>query len=265
MLNNQTESTNTEEAKKEKTLQDIELQVFGPESLDKAQTAIEEVLAICEKANIEPMFNFDPEESLPEEYGLSVIPLSQRVPGQGNVTQGICVAAIPTLENLVNTDTGVSFINKLVQSTLIRNVKVAAMPKDEDSMIELPFSIMDFTTTSRSSALAAFNLLASAFVKALKDKGLKFMNKPILRQTLSTAEFAEQQFPNVAQESWQAVLNSMIDHAKAESVDPGILNHWLKTRDTIKIDTSEIDLSDINNLIGDDDDEDSAEAEPEVS
>ena len=107
----------------------------------------------------------------------------------------------------------------------------------------------DFITSSRVSGLLAFNLVGSLFVSALKKKGLQFMTKVLLRQVLASAAFAEQQFPRIAQENWVIVLNSMIANVKKENVDAGVLQYWLDHRAETEIDTTEIDLSDIEGMV----------------
>ena len=71
----------------------------------------------------------------------------------------------------------------------------------------------------------------------------------LLRQVLASEAFAEQQFPRIGQENWQIVLNSMIQHVQKEGIDAGVLKHWLDTRNQTEIDTSEIDLSDIDGMV----------------
>jgi len=233
----------------EVTVQDIEKKHFAPEQLEAGSNYINEVMQICSKENIEPIFNFDPEGEFPESYGLAIIPLQKRIPERGNLTYGIVIAAIPSVDALAAEEAGINYISKLVTDALIRQVTVSAKPKDEGAAISIPFKLEEFTTTSRSSGLAAFNAVATDYVKALKTKGLKFMSKVLLRQVLASAQFAEQQFPRLSQENWQLVLQSMIQHVKAKGMESGILAHWVKTRDEVEIDVTEIDLSDLDSMV----------------
>lgn len=231
------------------TLQTVERKSFSPDALNDAQEYIGEVVKVCEAEELEPVFNFDPSENIPEGYGLAVIPLTERVTGQGNVTKGICIAAVPSLDKIMSESTGQTFVLNAINKLMINSVKSAATPDADGAISSLPFKVLDFTTSSRSSALAAFNAVASLYVKALKDKGLKFMSKTILRQVLSSAGFAEQQFPHIEQDNWQIVLKSMVAHAAKEGQPAGILSHWSKTRDAVEVDTTEIDLSDIDGMV----------------
>ena len=211
--------------------------------------AVNQVVELASQANIEPILNFDPDAALPAGYGLAIIPLTKRVPERGNVVNGVCIAAIPSLETVVQAENGQDWVNKVVTDSLIKQVTIAAKPKDETSLTSLPLSVADFITSTRISGLAAFNEFASLFVSALKKKGLKFMSKVLLRQTLSSAAFAKQTFPRISQDNWNIVIQSMIDHASKAGIDAGVLKLWLETRDKVEVSTVELDLSDIDGML----------------
>ena len=249
-LNQQAEAVETSEtASSEITVQDIEKKFFPASQLEAGINYINEVMEIAGRENIEPVFNFDIEADFPEGYGLSIVPLQKRVPERGNITYGIVVAAIPSVELLSTEEAGINWINKIITDSLLRQVATAAKPKDEGAVTSLPFKIDDFITTSRTSGLAAFNAVATDYVKALKSKGLKFMSKVLLRQVLASSQFAEQQFPRLSQDNWNLVLDSMQQHVKAKGMEVGILAHWKSTRDEIEIDVAEIDLTDLDELV----------------
>lgn len=231
------------------TMQDIEKKHFASDQIDSGMEYVNSAVSICYEENVEPVFNFDPEAAFPEGYGIAVIPLTKRVPERGNQTVGIVVAAVPDFATIYNNDAGKSWIIKQATDSLVKQIVTAAKPKDEGALTSLPFKIEDFVTSTRVSGLLAFNMVASLFVAALKKKGLKFMTKVLLRQVLASAAFAEQQFPRIAQENWAIVLNSMVAHVEKEGVDAGVLKHWLATRDETEIDTTEIDLSDIDGMV----------------
>lgn len=233
------------------TLQDVEKKFFPPEQVEQGSEYVNSVMQIAERENVEPVFNFDPEQEFPEGYGLAVIPLQQRVPERGNQTYGVAVAAIPSLDKIQENEAGQAWMGKVVTDALLRQVTLAAKPKEEGEVTSLPLKIEDFVTSARTSGLAAFNAVASDYVKALKQKGLKFMSKVLLRQVLASSQFAEQQFPRLSQDNWQLVLDSMISHVKQKGMEPGILNHWKQTRDQVEIDTGDIDLSDIEDIVED--------------
>ena len=243
------QTENTPEATRQPTLQDVDRKYFAPDSLESGQQYINSVLEICEAAGIEAVFNFDTDAHFPDDYGLAVIPITKRVADEGNVIRGICIAAIPSVDLILSNDSGKSYANKLIQDSLIRKVASEAKPKDDGSLTTLSFKIEDFTTTSRSGGLAAFNSIASAYVKILREKGLKFMSKALLRNVLQSASFAEQQFPRLEQKNWEVVLNSMVQHVIKEGVDAGVLQHWLATRNSVEVALEDIDLTDIDEMV----------------
>jgi len=231
------------------TLQDIEKKYFPPAQLEAGTDYINAVMEIADAENVEPVFNFNPEETFPEGYGISIVPLTKRVPERGNLTYGVVIAAVPTVELLSSEDAGMNWVEKVVTDSLVKQVSASAKPKEDGAMISIPFKISEFITSARSSGLAAFNLVATDYVKALKTKGLKFMSKALLRQVLASAQFAEQQFPRISQENWQMVLQSMSQHVQAKGAEVGILTHWANTRNETTIDVSEIDLTDLDSMI----------------
>lgn len=230
-------------------LQDVEKKIYQPTQLEEGVKYIQEVMTVCEKAQVEPILNFKIDDPFPEDYCLAVIPQQQRVPSRGNQTINIIIAAIPTTDNLLTDDNGINYINKLITDSLIRQVVVSAKPRDEGALIMIPFKMAEFVTTSRDNGLASFNAIASSFVKALKTKGMMFITKVLLRQVLASASLAEQQFPKLPQTSWQHVIKTMIVFAKQKGLNAGILQHWLDTRDTVLVDVTEIDLSDLDEIV----------------
>jgi len=259
-MNEQTENTGTgtgtegSEAK-QMGLQDVVSKSFDSSNLQSAQAYIGKVVEACQADNVEPVFNFDTAEELPEGFGLSVIPLTERVAGKGNVTKGICIAAVPSVDTILSTSGGDTWVIKQINAILTRAIKAGATPSEDGSMTSIPFAVNDFITSTRTSALAAFNAIATLYVKALKDKGLKFINKGLLRQVLASAAFAEQQFPRIDQANWELVIKSMTAHAAKEGLEAGILSHWMKTRNEVEVDTADIDLSDIDNILDGGDEE----------
>lgn len=231
------------------TLQDVEKKYFSSDNIEQGGAYVNEVVELAQNSNIEPVLNFNPQEELPDGYGLAVIPLTKRVPERGNVVNGICIAAIPELATIQAADNGQDWINKVITDNLIKNVTLAAKPKEEGALTSLPLSVADFITTARASGLAAFNEFASQYVSVLKKKGLKFMSKVLLRQTLSSAEFAKQTFPRIPQENWELVIKSMLEHAAKAGIDSGVLKLWLDTRSQAKVDMAEIDLGDLDKML----------------
>lgn len=229
-------------------LQEVERKIFTSVHLEAGQEYLGKVMELCRQCEIDPVFNFDTEADFPEFYGLAIIPLSERVEGHGNVTKGIAIAAIPDYAAIVAKPEGAAWIAKQASDNMLRQVATACKSK-EGQANSIPFSVIDFSTSSRASGLAGFNHVASLYVKALKAKGLKLISKALLRQILASKSFAEQQYPRLPQDNWLAVLNSMIQHAEKDSIDVSGLRHWINTRDTENVDMGDIDLSDIDSLV----------------
>lgn len=258
-MNDQVEQTNA--TVETPTMQSIEAKNFEASETEAASSYINTVVELCAAENVEPVFNFDPEQPIQDGYGLSVIPLTKRVTGKGFVVEGVCIAAVPSIDNIVAEASGSAWIAKQVLSIMLKNIRTAASKTAED-ITSIPLKVGDFITSSRASGLLAFNACAPLYVKALKEKStrLKFLNKALLRQILSSAAFAEQQLPGVDQAQWVLVINSMIAHAKTESIEAGLLTHWLNTRDQVEVDTGDIDLSDLDDMFVEDDEQPTNEA-----
>ncbi len=234
--------------KAKEALQAIKRKHFSSTALEDGQKYIGEVMQVCDANSIDPVFNFDIEQEFPEGYGLAVIPLTKQVAGFGNVTQGIAIAAVPDYDTVAANPDGVLWIQKQTNAAMLRQIATAA--KAETGQItSIPFKVADFATTARSTGLLAFNHLATAYVKALKTKGLKLMSKALLRQILASAAFAEQQYPRLPQSNWVAVINSMVKHAEKDGIDTTGLHDWLKTRDVETVKLTDVDLSDIDALV----------------
>ncbi len=247
---NQTETTTDDDDAF--TLDDVTKRYFSPDQLVEAQTVLSQIVDAAEEGEIKR--NFDPEKSFPEGYGLAVIPLSRRgdTPGAGNITIGVAIAAIPDPEMVGSHDKGAEFIRAVITDTFISKVANACRPRaDGTTAPTIPFDIMDFLESRRGrESLKAFSEIAPRFVKALRQKGIRYMTAQLLRQTLVSKQFAETQFEKIPQEAWQKVLDGMIVKAKEAGLDPAVLVNWLATRDATEVaDIGEIDLDEFDNLV----------------
>lgn len=232
-----------------RTMQDIERRYFAPDHLQDANEYINEAIAICENEGVQPIMNFDADADFPDGYGLAVIPITKRVAEQGNVTIGISVDAVPSFDLVMDDEQGAEYVRKLVQADFLRQIATASKPREDGQLTSIPFKLLDFVTSTRKGGLEAFNAVASIFVTVLKKKKLKFMTKVLLRQILSSASFAEQQYPNIDQQSWVTVLNAMIAQNKKNGIEAGVLQHWIDTRDEVEVTEQDIDLSDLGDLL----------------
>ncbi len=234
------------------TLGDVTKRYFSPDQLTEAQAVLSQIVEVAEEGEIKR--NFKPEEPFPEGYGLAVIPLSRRgnVPGAGNITIGVAIAAIPDPEMVGSHDKGAEFIRAVITDTFISKVANACRPRaDGTTAPTIPFDIMDFLESRRGrESLKAFSEIAPRFVKALRQKGIRYMTAQLLRQTLQSKQFAETQFEKIPQEAWQKVLDGMIVKAREAQLDPAVLVNWKDTRDATEVaDIGEIDLEEFDNLV----------------
>ena len=233
------------------TMENVEKRYFAPDQLEDAQTYLGKVTNVCPDGTIKR--NFNPEETFPDGYGLAVVPISKRVEGKGNVSIGVVVAAIPDPASVANHEKGGEFIRSAITDVFMSKVANSCRPRpDGTTATTIPFSIEDFIESRRGrESLKAFTEVASAFVKALRKKGIKYMTPGLLRQTLQSKAFAATQFEKINQNAWQKVLDAMIVKAKAAGHDPAILVNWKDTRDSVEVvEIEDLDLDDLDSLVG---------------
>lgn len=232
------------------TLEDVQKRYFAPDQLGDAQSVISKIVAIAKEGQLKR--NFDPDADFPDGYGFAIIPLAQRVTGKGNVTIGVALAAIPDPEIVGAHEKGAEFIRSAIVDVFMAKVANACRPRaDGTTAPSIPYEITDFLESRRGREnLKAFSEIAPLFVKALRQKGIKYMTAQLLRQTLQSKQFAETQFEKIPQEAWQKVLDGMVVKAKKEGHDPAILVSWKETRDTTEVaDIGDLTVEDFDNLI----------------
>ncbi len=235
------------------TMENVEKRYFAPDQLEDAQTYLGKVTNVCPDGAIKR--NFDPEEVFPDGYGLAVVPISKRSleKGGGNISIGIVVAAIPDPASVANHEKGGEFIRSAITDVFMAKVANSCRPRpDGTTATTIPFTIEDFIESRRGrESLKAFTEVASAFVKALRKKGIIYMTPGLLRQTLQSKAFAATQFEKINQDAWQKVLDAMIVKAKAAGHDPAILVNWKDTRDSVEVvEIEDLDLDDLDSLVG---------------
>ncbi len=231
--------------------QSLKREYWGPYELEKAMAQVQEAITIAEHNNVEPVYNFDRETEFPEGYGIALLPIKERVGDRGNVVRGLCVAAMPDPDTLAQHEKGAAFIREAVVSNFLAKLANAVRPRSAgQSAPSAPFTVEDFITSARAAeSLASFRELAPQYVKALKKKGLSIITSPILRQVLTSAQFAEQQFPHIDGAKWDGVLAKMIAKAKVKGLDPGIMEHWVSTRAETEINMGDFDLDGLDVLM----------------
>lgn len=108
--------------------------------------------------------------------------------------------------------------------------------------------------------LDAFKFLAKAFVKKLREQGLRGITINGLRQAFASQAFAATQFPRTTKEQWQRILDMAEAFAKHSNKDTSIYEHFKATRDVQEADTSplKLDFSEFGSM-GDETEEPNAE------
>lgn len=226
----QVETSETENNEAEETaftLDGVKRQYFEPSDLQDAQELVDQIVALDCRIHR----NFDPAEEFPEGFGLGVIPISTRE-GSKNVVKSVAICAVPSTETVVSHEDGQDFIRGVLADAFMTKAASAFRPRPDGSVAaSVPKSVQDFITSLRGKeGLKTFTEIAPPFVKALKQKGIKFMTPLLLRQTLQSAAFAAEQFAKINQEVWVKFLDRMIETAETKKLDPQILKHWKETR-----------------------------------
>lgn len=90
--------------------------------------------------------------------------------------------------------------------------------------------------------LDAFKFLAKAFVKKLREQGLRGITINGLRQAFASQAFAATQFPRTTKEQWQRILDMAEAFAKHSNKDTSIYEHFKATRDVQEADSSPLKL-----------------------
>lgn len=238
-------------------LDDVAKRYFGPDKLDDANAYIEQIMAVPEVANesIKVLSNFDAED-MPEGYGVWVLPIAKREDG-ANKTIGIVFGMAPSLDALSDHDKGLEAVSNLVAEAFADKIANSVRPRGDENAISgtMPTSIEDFIENRKTrGSLQTFTKIAPDFVKILRKKKLKTLTAAQLRQILQSSAFAEHLYPSIEQDTWEKIIDHMIARAKADDLDPGILEEWKATRDEAEVtEVSDLDLSDLGDLLGEDD------------
>jgi hypothetical protein len=203
--------------------------------------------------NFPVKFNFDPAGEFPAGFAGAIIPIQKRDENKKeNVTVGALIAAIPTFDAIAAAEGGVDFIRATVTNRILAQLATAVRPRDTGNAPSIPLSIADYLTSARAdNSLETYTELSKAFVKALREKGLKSLTAALLRQSLRSSAFAQDKFKNIQQSVWVNILDAMEQAALNKGLDPSIFRHWKATRDATAFDeVSEIDTSDLLSAAG---------------
>lgn len=241
--NNETNETNETTAAPAnsnlpKTLQDVSTTYFKPAEVASAGVAFIQHVAGLLPADKPVLFNGDwaVGGEFPAGYGILVLPLGKQVKqGDENkrVTEHIVVAAIPTVDVLMQSGAGSDYIADAVQSALATKLRNSFTRVEDKASVKLPVTVEDFITKGDKGAadqgLAAYKKVGPRLVAALKSKGIE-LNIGLLRQVLQSAAFASALMPGVKQTVWEKVIAAGKIEADKEKLPVTVFDHWLATR-----------------------------------
>ena len=247
-------------------LEDLERSYFAPNDLASASNMLEQIkaaVAAVDPATGKPVHdilfrtNYDFSQPIPDGYGVLVQPIQKRSEDKtvGNVTVGVAVSAVPSIEMVMMAPDGKGedFIQNAVIAQFAVKIGNAVRPKGPNNQTAgtLPFSLEDFIENQRGKeSFKTYSEIAGEFIKILRGKGLKLITVPQLRQILMSQAFAETQYPKVPAAQWDLVLSAMIVQANKLKLEPASLINWKNTRYETTADETEIEgFEDIASLI----------------
>lgn len=242
---------------KEFTLNDVEFKYFMPSELESAAEYMQLVGSVAPADSIKA--NFDG-ENVKDGYGIAVYPIKKRVENEGNVTIGVAFCQLPDPDLIAQLpeNRGVEFIRNAVIDKLMTKIATAFRPRPQETADEarkreasVPVEVEAFLTSARGDgSLKTYTELAPTFVKALRKMGLKHMHVVLLRQVLSSEEFAKAQFPKIPQETWLSFIDRMVNIAREKKLDPSVFIHWKDSRGERTVtEVDELNLDELDKLI----------------
>lgn len=244
------------EANKPFTLADVERRYFPPVEVADAAAYIAKIESIAGLDPKDVKRNADLEkDGLPEGYGVAILPINKRTKDADGepttVTTGIGIFAVPDFATIAETERGQEFIRSVVMDQCMNKAANSVRPRTAGAApVSMPFTLEDFIESRRGSGnLKTFTEIAPAVVKFLKKKGAPHMTSKLLRSTLASATFAEQQFPGIDQTVWEKLLANMVEMARKQGLDPAILHSWINTRNEADIDELELDMDDLEGML----------------
>lgn len=249
---------------------------FPPSKLNDAFAYVSNIIATIEsrnaalgegkKENLPFIYNFATEDiKIPDGFGLLVSPQLKRVKADQRKTDdedkqvlvGYVVAQLPDMELLAKSEKGAEFLQNATVSELSRKLKSSVIAHLKGDLASLPSTVEAFLERkSIGEGLEAFNKTCGPIIKVLHDQKFATMHKEQLKNVFMSADYAKDQYPNIPQARWVAIMHIMKEEAAKKSPPlPGtIFDTWIASRDTkVFEEAKDIDLSAFG--VGDDADE----------
>lgn len=221
----------------------VKNQYFAPDKMEAAADYVNKVREHCEKEGLKVLSNI-PDEGPKEGWGIAVVKQTKRdEAAKKNKLFGVVLACIPDSSTIADHEKGAEFIEGLIQRSNMNRIRQAFSVQDNGAILGVfPEDIDDFIISGRDESLATWNETATEFAKQFRKLGLTGLTAKKLREVLESAEAAEQYYPNIPQDNWQAALDKMIEIVEKNNMDSTVFKHWKKTRDQKHIQAGSFDL-----------------------
>ena len=243
------------ETEKKFGVSDLEKKYFAPDNIATDGAAYLENVA---SLGLDIRTNFNPDDGVPQDMGLYVIPLQRRADpkkdgekAEGNITIGVAVCAVPSIGQLQADNRGDAFILGAVLRQYETKIIASIRPRSDGKMPPegaMPKTLDDFVENRREvTTYGAFSDLAKVYVPELKKK-MAFITPVVLRQCFQSKAYA-QSFPAVSDEFWIKLLDVFIAKGNAKKLDVSVLVNWKETRDEAVIDAAaDVNLDELLNM-----------------
>lgn len=212
--------------------------------------------------------NFDPAIYVPGQMRVLVAVLKNRTKDdKGNAlpstVKAIVVAPIPSLNALLNSDSGKVWLDSIVDKEL-NHIAVRALRQADDVASvadQIPTTLEGYTTSQRESGgiMETFDLLFKQIIAALAAKSPAWAKRRLIKTELKKAmeskAYAADYYPELEDRGDKPSLFVMALQAgqkvaTQKGLDPAIFDKWLATRNdkTLKAVTDESDDFDLDDL-----------------
>lgn len=201
---------------------------------------------------------FDP-AIYPEGYNVAVFKLTGK---EKTDIKAIVVTPFPSLELLLSSDAGKSFVSKIIDKEL-NLVAVRPLRDAEDVTTQadqMPRTVDAFLSGGRESAgiMGTFDDLQAGLNKKMADNSKVWakarLTKPELKKALESAAYASEYYPTLENRGegkdslFVVLLGAGINVAKSKGLDPAIFQRWLDSRSAKKLTVEEDDDFDADSL-----------------
>ena len=237
------------------SLKDVKREFFYGENRAELDAKLPLVVKAAAAAGLQPIHNFDPNEPVPEGYGIAILPVDKKNPvqGQPQIRVGVGIVAAPSAELLLQTEDAevVKWRNETLLAHVLNRIANAMRPKEDGSLpASIPYTLHDFVTSSRPQTTAVWNEIAPPFLKVLQKRNetFKLVTKDMLRRMLSSAEYATQIAPTINQTIWVGIIKKMRELAEKKGKQTEVFDQMISTRDEAEFRLTADGFEDIEEL-----------------